>query len=326
MMKQTICLNCIMLSVLVASPVYAATQSQKLPWPTVNMNNHAATAGGSQDAANMATQVSNSFLNNIFNSTNRPAWLTRTDIDYSIAHNHTPTGSIETIQPFNDSIMNTLFWQGRAAYAEEGTTFNLGLGYRHLTWDKKILWGINAFYDESVRYLHKRVGLGGEFFTPYVTLRANYYDAISGNRLTSRVNNAYERALDGFDASIETPVPHVSWMRLVAQGYHWEGVNTTNVNGGALSFRIFPARQLEVDLGVADDNNLHGQAFLKLAYYLGSPAFIQNSATTPHSTDTYAAQNLEDMRLEKVIRHNDIVVEKTIGTPGTTAIVIARGT
>lgn len=277
----------------------------------------------SKDAANFITQQGTSYLNNVFNSTNRPGWLTRTDLTYAIQHNSTPVGGIETIQPIYETPWSTVFWQGRASYNDGSTTLNFGLGYRYLTDNKKLMWGVNTFYDENPRFLHRRLGLGGEIFTPYVTVRANYYDAYSGNQ---RVGvNTYEHALKGVDGSIETPVPWISWMRFTAQGYHWQGIHTTNVNGGLAKLRIFPARQVEIDTGVSDDNSQHTSVFFNLNYYFGSPAFIQYSGTTEHPSELFTPQNLENQRLQKVIRNNDIVVEKSTGSPATSAIIVSRG-
>ena len=189
------------------------------------------------------------------------------------------------------------------------------------------MWGLNVFYDENFHFNHKRLGLGGEFFTPCVTVRANYYDALSGKQQVGV--STYERALDGGDLGIETPIPYVPWMRFTAQGYHWSGVDASNVNGGIAGLRIFPARQLEVDAGVAYDNSQHAQGYLAAYFYLDKPAFIEYSATNtlPKISKTpFATKNLENMRLQKVIRHNDITVEKTNGAGASGAIIIARGT
>lgn len=308
-------------------PAFATqTQTQPMPWPQIHRPQ--ATTGSTKEAANTLVQAGNSYtqslFNEIFNATDRPEWLKRTDITYSVQQKNTPVGSVETIQPIYFDCKNTLFWQGRAAYNDGSATYNLGLGYRYLRDKKDLMWGINSFFDENPRLQHKRLGLGGELFTPYVTLRANYYDALSGRLYVG--SNTYERALNGFDASVETPVPYFAWVRFTAQGYHWEGVKSTNVNGGLAQLRIFPARQLEIDAGAAYDNSQQLQTFLKLDYYLGAADFIEYSATTPYPSTPYAAQNLENMRLQKVIRHNDIVVEKTASSPSTSAVIIARGT
>lgn len=305
------------LSVLVACQVFAA--GQQMPWPSISTD-------FTKHSQNPANLIENAYFNQLLNATNRPAWLNRTDITYDIQHNHVPVTGIETIQPLFLDAVNTVFWQGRVSYNSGDGTGNIGLGYRYITNDKMLMWGVNTFYDETFHYNHQRIGLGGEVFTPYVTVRANYYNALSGKKNvgSSGVMTQYERALSGLDAGIETPVPYVSWARFTAQGYHWVGKTKSDINGGTLSFRTFPARQLEVDAGAAYDNSKHTQAFLSLNYYLGSAAFIENSATTVHDSSVFAPQNLENMRLQKVIRHNEIVVEKT-AVNTSTGVTIARG-
>lgn len=286
--------------------------------------------GNSQDGLIVASQFGNYYFNKLLNAMDRPAWFTRTDIFYNLQRKNKPISGAETIQPLYEDCWSTLFWQGRLAYDDNKGTGNLGLGYRYLNNNQSLMWGLNVFYDQAFRYHHKRVGLGGEVFTPYVTVRANYYDAVSHTKHV-RTSHAgilhYERALSGFDASIETPVPFVPWIRLIAQGFHWEGKKKSNISGGTAGLRIFPARQLEIDVGLTDDNNKHVQGYIGLNYYLGSAAFIENSASTSCLVNGFAPQNLENMRLEKVIRQNNIVIEKTSRRPSVsnTPVVIARG-
>lgn len=264
--------------------------------------------------------VTDSYAHILFNSTDQPAWATRTDAFYDVQQHNTPLFGLESIQPLYECCRCTLFAQGRAGYTDGGTTFNLGVGSRYLTANKKFMWGLNAFFDEIFRYPHKRLGIGGEVFTPFITLRANYYDAFTGQHYTG--DYTYERGSSGFDAGIETPFPYVSWMRLNFKGYRWKGNRAPNVSGGLVSVRAYPARQVEVDVGVADDNSQHVQGFINLNYYFGSPDFIQYSASTPHPSPAFAAQDLEQIHLEKVIRSNVMVVEKTnIKTPRYAVII-----
>ena len=312
--------KCIAAFGMLISPITYA-DNQQMQWPN-NVATHTVNkAEASQNGLNKAEQIGTSYLNNQLQQT-ASKWLSRTDINYTLQENHKPVGSVETIQPLYLRNSHTVFWQGRLAYSSSETTGNLGVGYRYLTDNKQLMWGINTFYDQNLTRSHKRVGLGAEAFTPYLTFRANYYDAISGNR---QVGGYTERALNGYDGSIETPVPYIPWTRFKAEGYHWNGVNTSDVNGEIGSFRVFPTRQIEVDLGVAHDNSQGRQAFLQLNYYFEHPAFIQYSATTSGFTNGFAPLNLEDLRLQKVFRHNDIVVEKT-SAAGTGGITIARGT
>ena len=308
----------IIIGLFVTSSVYAS--NQPMPWPNksaISKNE----AGTTKTALNQAKQIGTSYLNNHLQHT-ISKWFTRTDINYAVQEDHKPVGSIETIQPLYLNTKHTAFWQGRLAYSGSETTGNIGLGYRYLTDSKRFMWGVNTFYDQNITRSHKRLGIGGEAYTPYLAFRANYYDALSGSR---QVGSNTERALDGYDGSIETPVPFIPWTRFKAEGYHWDGINAANVNGGIALLRVFPTRHLEVDLGVAHDNSLGRQAFLQLDYYLGAPAFIQSSATTSHFVKNFVPLDLEDLRLQKVFRHNDIVVEKSSST-STGGIIIARGT
>jgi len=253
-------------------------------------------------------------LSEIFNAEDRASALKRTNLTYAIARKTTPFVGIESIQPIYENFCNTFFGQFRLGYSGGSGMFNVGFGYRYIRQDRQIMLGLNVFYDQTMQYLNKRVGIGGEVFSTYATFRVNYYDDISIARSLNTFNGvtSYQRALSGFDGSIEVPFPFLSWIHFVAQGSHWYGNNYTGINGGTASLRIFPARQLELDGGLKYDNVYKGQAFLRLDYYLGAADFIENSASTPHyESSLFAPQKMQRQRLQKVIRYNDIMVEET---------------
>src|SRR3990167_2633552 len=79
-------------------------------------------------------------------------WLSRTDITYAVDESNKPVAGVETIQPFYLDAWHTVFWQGRFSYNNTSPTANLGLGYRYLTDNKNLMFGVNAFYDENVRF------------------------------------------------------------------------------------------------------------------------------------------------------------------------------
>lgn len=261
-------------------------------------------------------------FNRIFNSTNHPDWISRTDINYSLASYNKPLTAIETLQPIFADIWHTWFWRGRLSYMEIIPTVNFGVGYRYLPDSQNVMFGLNMFYDETTRYTNKRVGWGAEVYTKQLTFRANYYDAFSGHRIIGIQH--FAQALKGYDYSIETPFPHVSWARVTLEGYHWIGKNTSSVSGGLINFRIYPARQLEINTGYAHDNSKGNQAFIQLAYYLGSPASNEYSATSGGPHNTFAARNLEDMRLEKVRREDQIIVETSRGFAPVPGVIVSR--
>jgi hypothetical protein len=274
--------------------------------------------GGKDEAVSAIKNMGKSYIDNKL-----AGWLSRTDITYDITESNKPVGGIETIQPLFMDATNTIFWQGRASYQDTSTTLNFGLGYRYLTPSKHWMYGANVFYDNNIRFHHSRVGLGAELFSPYVTFRANYYNVLSGLKKVS--SNTYEQALDGVDLSAETPMPYIPWMRFTAQGYHWRGDQTSDINGGLINARIFPLSHVEIDAGIAYDNDKHRQLFVAANIYLDKPVFIEYNlnADGTISNKAWTPQNLEAMRLQKVIRQNDIVVENRRGVVG---IGIGRGT
>ena len=205
-------------------------------------------------------------------------------------------------------------------------TFNLGFGYRHILNDKSLMFGMNAFYDQTNDENHQRVGVGLELFHPYATYRANFYDATSGTKNVRTVNSITdtERALDGWDVSIETPVPYVPWATFNLQGFEWDGYTADDVDGYTALFRMHPTGNLEIETGYSDADN-NDFTFINLIWHFDKPAHVASTASDGMLSSTVMAKrDLEKHRLEKVRRHNDIVLEKR--RTGGSGIIVGRGT
>jgi len=249
-----------------------------------------------------------------------PGWLRRTDFVFDFQENNKPSYSIESIQPLYESNLDTTFIQGRAAYSNNNGTYNIGAGYRRLLQDKTWMFGLNSFYDRTSRYQHQRWGVGAEVFNQYATFRANYYDAFTGAKTTlvSGGNTTTERALDGGDISLETPVPFLPWAVLTAEGFYWKTINLDkNIKGWTAGLRMYPMDYLEIEAGYTDDNIRASEAFVQLTWHFGGPDHIEHTLySTPVSHQFMNARNLENFRLEKVRRHHDIVVEKETTNAG----------
>jgi hypothetical protein len=102
----------------------------------------------------------------------------------------------ETTFLFNQSSLNTF---------NNRTTVNTGLGARYITSDEKMIFGANAFYDYEIEAKHKRTGVGVEFITSMFEVRANRYNAVSGNITYKGIN---ESALDGRDFKLTANLPY----------------------------------------------------------------------------------------------------------------------
>lgn len=254
-------------------------------------------------------------------------WLSRTDISVDIQQDNKPSWSIETIQPIyqSEGLTHTWFVQARVAHSDDDQTVNLGTGYRHLLADHSWLLGANAWYDTSLDESHYRYGLGLEALGRYVDVRANWYDAQSGVK-TVRVNGAIsdtEAALDGWDFSLEAPVPYLPWARVSWKTYEWDRSTATNIQGNTLGIRASVTDNLDVTVGATDDNTDNAQAFLTLSWAFDKPQGTEWTATgTGASRTAFQARDLSKHTLDKVRRHHDIVIEKK--TTGGAGITIGR--
>lgn len=283
---------------------------------------------GSMNAQQAEQYIANEGVNSLVNklqASNMPDWLKRIDISVTVTKGLKPLYSLETIQPLYMNKNSTYFVQGRVGHDTNNTTYNLGFGYRYLLDNKDWMWGLNSFYDRTQKYQHQRLGFGAELFNKYATLRGNYYDAISKKKLVSTDVNGlgtYQKALSGYDYSVETPLPYLPWVSLILQAYTWYGDHSDNIYGKGVSLRMHPYSSLELEAGYTDDSVNEKITYLTVSVYPGTPkSFGKPDFWYRHG---FAGRNLEDLRLEKVRRQNNIVVETT--TQGDSrGIAIGRG-
>ena len=70
--------------------------------------------------------------------------------------------------------------------------------------------------------ISRRGSIGFEALGKTYSFRGNIYSAFSKEK--AKVKGAvttYQSALDGYDYSLEMPVPYTPWARLNATGYKW---------------------------------------------------------------------------------------------------------
>lgn len=286
---------------------------------------------GDQGIDNVAQTAAQIVAGQVKKSVNddAPDWLKRTDIGIEGMVHSKPTWSIETIQPLFQTpttLRDTVFFQGRWGYRNSDNTLNLGLGYRRLLEDKTWLLGVNTFFDTTTKQSHQRVGLGAEAIGQYMTLRANYYDAISDEKTVSTSGGVTttEKALDGHDFEIDAPLPYLPWLRVAATGYRWKSATSgvEDVKGEKLTFRGNLTRNISMEFGQMDDNYRNVEHFARITYNLLSTPTNGTGSTLlgglkPGSA--FTARDLSQHTLDKVQRQNDIVVEtKRSGGGGVT--------
>jgi len=248
-----------------------------------------------------------------------PDWLMRTDISIDMQENFKPSWTVETIQPIKETELDTYFWQGRISHDRTPSTvgnlldetYNLGVGYRHLLPNKEWMFGVNTFYDYTAEHSHQRIGLGGEVFNQYGTFRVNGYDGISDKRTLS--DSSTEKAVDGWDVALEAPIPKLPWVNINLKTSEFDRDASKNVKTETYSLRANLTDNIEVEMGMTNNNVSDSENFGKFIWHIGKPKYV--TSTMADGTQT-TRRNLENHRLEKVRRHNNVVIDT--GTAGLT--------
>ena len=189
------------------------------------ITNFTAYAASNQErsALNFSKDLINKMGQDLSNGDNLPDYLKRIELSWDVSTEGKPLYDILTVQPLlqSDNLHHTIFTQARVAYGDDGrTTANVGLGYRNLTLDEKLILGVNSFFDYEFPYHHQRVGLGVEIKSSALELYSNYYNAVTDWRYAD--TGYIEKALDGYDVEIGTQLPYLPWAYLFAKKYHTE--------------------------------------------------------------------------------------------------------
>jgi len=254
--------------------------------------------------ANEGVGVAKSFLQKYFPTV---------EISYSTGLYSKPTTGILVVAPLSDrnDIKNTVFTQISTFYQDNRTTVNLGLGYRRLEFDNKLLLGANFFYDHEFPYDHQRTSIGLEARTTAGEINFNQYWGISGWQ--DGRGQYDERALGGTDLEIGVPVPYMNWMTFYARGFVWDRVDGVNdLVGHDLSLKA-RINGWSVTAGKRSYNGLNDNDFIQVSYNF--MADKPKDKIQWISDSAYKLASMEDRRYEKVRREN-IIVKQTRNSNG----------
>lgn len=247
----------------------------------------------------------------------KPAWLERSSLSVSESQDNDVQFEFETIQPLMqtpETKEHTVFLQGRVAKQDDDETINIGLGYRNLNQAQTLLLGVNAFYDATTDYGHRRGSLGLEAIGKSYTARANVYSAFTDEKKkTKGAVTTYQSALDGYDVSLDAPVPYMPWMRVQATGYKWTALKDfKDISGSKVALIGNLNRSISFKVG-ADDNNYNGtDAFVSVQYNMSGKSSNGITASLEDGLFADAAVQERDLKnhtLDKVVRNNNVVVQ-----------------
>ena len=147
------------------------------------------------------------------------------EFDIQIQEKLKPSFSIMSVTELLKIDSGTVFNQTSLNIHDNDETVNIGFGYRKLLNDNKILIGSNIFYDHQFDLDHKRTGAGLEAISSIFDLRGNYYNALSGSKITS---DGSERALDGWDTQLDYHLPGEKDVNIFANLFAFENPDSAS--------------------------------------------------------------------------------------------------
>ena len=238
---------------------------------------------------------------------NTPDFIKTLDIEYIHSDDYDSTFSLNAVSSIYEGDTDVFFNQTSVYQHDGNTTFNTGLGYRNLFNDKKIIFGINAFYDREIKVTHQRVGLGIELLSSVFDVRSNYYEAFSKTKLVE--SNNTEKALDGWDLRGDYHLPssivNDYSVTVFASYYDWtESGGDFSSDGYKVGFTGKPYKNLFVEAAIDDDGTSNKDFYVLLNY---SFKFNDIENTTKSNSNAFELETVENRMYEKVIRENRVI-------------------
>ena len=144
-------------------------------------------------------------------------------------------------------------------------TINLGIANRKLVNDDNLLIGTNFFYDHELDYNHRRASIGLEAISSVGSFTYNEYFRLSSWK--SGVDNIQEKALNGRDMEIGSPLPFLPSTNLYYRTFEWEGASGAADQEGddfSLEARF---KRFNVEIGKRSfDGVTEDEEFVKVTY------------------------------------------------------------
>ena len=221
--------------------------------------------------------------------------------------------TLDYFVPLYDNQSTLLFSQLSMQRKEDRTIGNIGLGVRQNV--GQWLLGGNSFYDYDFTRGHRRLGLGGEAWTDYLKLSANYYHPLSQWRDSPDFAFYEERPARGWDVRAETWLPFYPQLggKIVYEQYYGDEVALMgkdnlqkDPHAVTLGVNYTPVPMITVGAdykaGTGDSTDLSVNA--ALTYQFGAPLAAQLDP------DNVSVQrSLMGSRHDFVDRNNFIILE-----------------
>ena len=186
------------------------------------------------------------------------------EFDIQLQEHLKPTLSLTNVNKISESVNSAFFNQNSISIYDRDQTVNLGLGYRTLINEDRVLLGANIFFDYSFDEAHQRNGAGLEAISSVFDLRANYYDATSG--IQTLGDGSTEEALDGWDTRLDYHLPIDNDVRIFASLFEFENASGSFELKGEKYGLTGSFNNLNYEAGYIDDNKSGDGSFASIKY------------------------------------------------------------
>lgn len=248
-------------------------------------------------------------------------WIPTFEISLTATSHGKPVYSVLGLVPLFETDNHLFFTQDSVFYNDDRRTVNIGLGYRNLSLNDKLLVGVNAFYDHEFPYDHARTSFGAEIRTTVAELNTNYYNGQTGWK--PGANGLEERAMGGYDIEAGFALPYIPNSRLYAKHFQWDAFDgATDLAGNTYALNIVPYDGVLIEGGKKYFTGLSMQdtSFIQLRIDL-IKVFDSKSKSKPlFSNKAYELSSMREYRYDRVRREN-IIQKQTRGGTGFTASV-----
>jgi len=210
---------------------------------------------------------------------------------------------------------------------------NVGLGYRRLLFNDRLILGANVYYD-TMRSRHEfgyqQVGFGLEALSKWLDVRFNYYQPINDKRnrieeldkysfgsTALLVRQGWEEALKGFDAEVGVLVPFVSSYvetRAYVGGYWYDSEVRQDIEGRKYRIEVRPCRLVNLQVEVKNDYLRGSDTYL--GGYFDIPFSVADLFCCGNPFKSFkkalnfgkGARSVRERMVEKVVRDRHVVV------------------
>lgn len=246
-----------------------------------------------------------------------PEWVKRTKIGIEAGTDIEPAYFLESVQPlFGTGKNETVFFNhARIAGRDHRTTYNLGVGARHIFNDAYLL-GANMFYDFQDFHQHHRAGVGFEAFTDNgLEARVNTYFRVSTIRTVNDQAGVqeFEKVANGLDWEFGSPIPYLPFLKIYGGAYWYNFEKFRDKVGWNTRLEYNPIKNSRLVFRVFEDNKMSREEYrlegaMTLAFTSFHPKDILKDLKL--SSEFFPKIDLKDKVLERVVRDFDITVIK----------------